>query len=91
MNIRRGLFRVWLVCSVLYVTGVFAVGIPAIWNEFEDKADPFEELLVPLVPPQPWSKLAMVTGAAFGVPAVVFGLGMAYLWAFSGFRESGEE
>ena len=88
MNIRRGLFRVWLVCSVLYVMGVLALGIPVIWNEFgfgkEEEIFPF----VLAIPPEPWSKLALVTGAAFGVPAVVYGLGLAFLWAISGFRES---
>ena len=87
MNIKRGLFRVWLVCSVLYVMGVLAVGIPVIWNEFGMGGETFP-LTVSVPAPQPWSKLAMVTGAAFGVPAVVYGLGLAFLWAISGFRES---
>ena len=112
MNIRRGLFRIWLVLSVFWVTLGLVVGVPSVWDEFkalmeEEDATPYAGVAVveenaalyagaAVLPlgsnkPEPWLKLAKVTGAVIGIPAGGYVLGVVCLWVFAGFRQSPKE
>jgi hypothetical protein len=98
MNWRRGLFRLWIVGSALFVLAVAFVSYGEIKKQFDDAAtvaahqtatEPVEQWTdyeVGIGPPlAPWKTLGVWTGIAFGIPLVVLVLGSALVWAFSGF------
>jgi hypothetical protein len=63
MNWRRGLFRLWVVGTALFVIAVAFVS----YGEFKSHAE------------VPWAKLEMRATVAFGIPLVVLVLGWAFL------------
>ena len=63
MNWRRGLFRLWIVGSALFVIAVALI----CYSESKSHAE------------VPWAKLEMCTTIAFGIPLVVLILGWAFL------------
>ena len=69
MNWRRGLFRLWIVGSALFVIAVAFIS----YSEIKSYAE------------VPWAKLEMCATIAFGIPLVVLVLGSSLVWAFSGF------
>ena len=75
MNWRRGLFRLWIVGSVLFVIAVAFI----CYSEIKSDAE------VGIGGPAPWTILAMCAGIAFGIPLAVLALGASLVWAFSGF------
>ena len=63
MNWRRGLFRLWIVGSALFVIAVAFVS----YSEIKSHAE------------VPWATLEMRAAIAFGIPLVVLVLGWAFL------------
>src|SRR6516225_102755 len=63
MNWRRGLFRLWIVGSALFVIAVAFI----CYSEIKSYAE------------VPWAKLEMCATIAFGIPLVVLILGWAFL------------
>jgi hypothetical protein len=63
MNWRRGLFRLWIVGSALFVIAVAFIS----YSEIKSYAE------------VPWAKLEMCATIAFGIPLVVLILGWAFL------------
>ena len=63
MNRRRGLFRLWIVGSALFVIAVAFI----CYSEIKSHAE------------VPWPKLEMCATIAFGIPLVVLILGWAFL------------
>jgi len=152
MNIKRGLFRLWLVCGLLFAsatilftydqisreftnasalakvpdTTTFTIPIGC-WNkrgaakidyitengggesapwelcwypvakvramfpeyaQFDDadlKDETYIDAKIPRYPAHPWQSLFGVLGFAFGVPLFFLVVGVAFVWAFSGF------
>jgi hypothetical protein len=91
LRVARGLFRLWLVLSVLWIGGV---GVVTYLN-FPPRLLSDEEAGFPPVPPgfvvdQPnalrWQ--AVQTGAEVAIvpPMLVLALGSALVWVFRGFR-----
>jgi hypothetical protein len=80
LRVARGLFRLWLVLSVLWIGGVvlakWSTLISADWGEILNVA-PWEE-----VPPWIFSAALL----AFVPPALLLAFGSALAWAFRGFR-----
>ena len=89
MNWRRGLFRLWIVGSVLFVIAVAVISYSEIKAEFEaakllTQADLGD--FAALVPaPYPWTILGIWASIAVGIPLAVLALGASLVWAFSGF------
>jgi len=79
MNWRHGLFRLWIVGSVLFVIAV------AFISYTERPNRPLTDAEVGIGGPAPWTILAMCAGIAFGIPLAVLALGASLVWAFSGF------
>jgi hypothetical protein len=48
MNIRRGLIRLWLVCSALFVVAVFGLSYDRLINEFQDPWWDVGILMIPI-------------------------------------------
>lgn len=92
MNLRRGLFRLWILFSVLFVATTLIVAAISFRVELADAAfvgssdDPYAGISEPANPPAPWTHLAIFILVAAGVPAAVLGCGLAMSWAASGFR-----
>jgi hypothetical protein len=98
LRIARGLFRLWLVLSVLWIGGVGVVT----WREFPDDwvrvCQPGETrgCLPPgfVIDPRPfWEDPAIHRGIIMAVvpPALVLALGSALVWAFRRFeRRAGQ-
>ena len=63
MNWRRGLFRLWIVGTALFVIAVAFI----CYSEIKSHAE------------VPWAKLEMYATIAFGIPLVVLILGWAFL------------
>src|SRR5215469_2512222 len=63
MNWRRGLFRLWIVGSALFVIAVAFI----CYSEIKSHAE------------VPWAKLEMYATIAFGIPLAVLILGWAFL------------
>ena len=63
MNWRRGLFRLWIGTSTLFVIAVAFI----CYNGIKAHAE------------VPWAKLEMCAAIAFGIPLVVLILGWAFL------------
>jgi len=63
MNWRRGLFRLWIVGSALFVIAVAFI----CYSEIKSHAE------------VPWAKLEMCATIAFGIPLLVLILGWAFL------------
>jgi hypothetical protein len=82
MNWRRGCFRLWVVCSALFVIAVAAITSHEIKTLFE-QADRAAAL-----PVYPWTTLMNGIGIAVGVPFIVLILGAVLGWALSGFNAS---
>ena len=93
MNWRRGLFRLWIVGTVLFVIAVAFVSYTEIKEQFDAAAAiaaerpnrPLTDAEVGIGGPAPWTILAMWAGIAFGIPLVVLIIGASLVWAFSGF------
>ena len=148
MNVRRGLFRLWIIFACMFVIGILVVSRYAISREFEkagemksqreniiqsgvlrvpcfvpghtafdwsEKADGFcgydirkfrtqhplyrdlndEQLLGRLCeqarinvksPFHPWRRVTEAAAIAVGIPGAMLILGLAWCWAYSGFR-----
>ena len=99
LRVARGLFRLWLVLSVLWIGGV---GVMT-WREYPDDwlricaegEPPGPGRCLPPLPPgyviasKPfWADPAIHRGIVLAVvpPAFVLALGSALIWAFKGFR-----
>jgi hypothetical protein len=96
LRVARGLFRLWLVLSVLWIGGVGVVT----WREYPDdwvrvcgEGEPpgTRGCLPPgfVIDPRPfWADPAIHRGIVLAVvpPAFVLALGSALMWAFRGFR-----
>jgi hypothetical protein len=87
LRVARGLFRLWLVLSVLWIGGVvlakWSTLISADWGEILNVA-PWEE-----VPPWIFYQRKAIWSAAllaFVPPALLLAFGSALAWAFRGFR-----
>ena len=63
MNWRRGLFRLWIGASALFVIAVAFI----CYSEIKSHAE------------VPWAKLEMCAAIAFGIPLVILILGWAFL------------
>ena len=95
MNLKRGLFRLWLVVSVLFGAAVVVYSVPSIIEEFSLPAS-FDQGRVDLDPDirmlrdagvwVPYAMLGRMAAIAIGVPIGVFLLGSALFWAASGFK-----
>ena len=101
LRVARGLFRLWLVLSVLWISGVGVVT----WREFPEEPWGLNDPMVEEAPSKPRSdefnpneylafKFAEERRSAiwhasllaFLPPAFVLALGSALVWAFRGFR-----
>ena len=95
LRVARGLLRLWLVLSVLWIAGV---GIHAWWaiplyeNPISWGAIPVEPLSdAPPLPDAPWiieqrAAIRFAILLALVPPAFVLALGWALAWALKGFR-----
>jgi hypothetical protein len=88
--ISRGLLRLWVVASVLWVLVVGLVAWVA-WPAHTDFFDAFKSTLPdapPWAQPDPLARNDLVLALCFAVvpPVAVFILGMSLLWAVRGFR-----
>jgi hypothetical protein len=101
MNWRRGLFRLWIVGTALFVIAIAFISYSEIKGQFDDAAtiaahqaaqaasQPVDGLTDYEVgigpPPAPWATLGTWASIAFGIPLAVLVLGASLVWAFSGF------
>ena len=76
MNLKRGLFRLWLVLSICWV----------IWETLY--LGPGEIVAGIASEPAP-AALALLAVALLGPPAIMFVVGYGLLWALGGFRRDG--
>jgi hypothetical protein len=83
MNIKRGLFRLWLVSAVLFAVAIFALEFEHIRYEFEWAA--FKPVGPDGIFHSPWELLLEVSAIAIGVPLVVLIVARAIFWAIGGF------
>jgi hypothetical protein len=74
MNVRRGLFRIWIVLTVVYVIWGFIDSAEGIYWKFHISAQ------------GRWLLLAIAVAMAVGVPLLVLGIGWAFFWIADGFR-----
>ena len=83
MNLRRGLFRLWLLGSIVFAAFCVIPRLPMIAGEFSAQRsdDLFEKHSA-----HPWQTIAETAQVAFGVPIAVFVIGAGLLWAGNGFR-----
>jgi len=90
VNVRRGLFRLWIVAGVLWIVGwlvfiwttcsVFANGQAAFcYTDFSGWQTEWGGFTL-------WD-YARIAEVALGVPALVLAVGWATLWALSGFAK----
>jgi hypothetical protein len=100
LRIARGLFRLWLVLSVLWIGGVGAVTWranerPPLESFLEEQGKPDAPGTTPApkneLPDAPWvlerrSAVRFAVLLALVPPAFVLALGSAFVWAFRGFR-----
>ena len=97
MNFRRGLFRVWIIFSVLFAVPTLIFAVVIFQKQRADverqivEDDPYRAFITPEytdaeLRAKPWELMAMLAGVAFGVPLVVLGGGITILWVASGFR-----
>ena len=81
MNVRRGLFRLWIVLSAIYIATVIVLG----WAPVEYEIDRWRQNPSSGDPGQ-------LIGSLFGIalipPLIVLAIGAALVWAFSGFARS---
>ena len=88
MNWRLGLFRLWIVGTVLFVIAIAFVSYTEIEEQFDAAAAIAAERLTDAEVgnggPAPWTILAMWASIAFGIPLAVLILGASLVWAFSG-------
>ena len=78
MNWRRGLFRLWIVGTVLFVIAVAFISYTEIKEQFDAAAAiaaerpnrPLTDAEVGIGGPAPWTILAMWASIAFGIPLV---------------------
>ena len=95
MNLRRNLFRLWVVGSALFMLTVAIVSYSEIKKEFEAASVTDRAAFGILAPvtdpalirrtPNPWASVGTVAGIAFGFPLVALALGASLVWALSGF------
>jgi len=101
VNLRRNLFRLWIVGSALFMLTVAIVSYSEIKKEFQDAAAASVSvtdraafgILAPVTDPaligkrtpNPWTSLGTVAGIALGFPLVALALGASLVWALSGF------
>ena len=78
MNFPRGLFRLWLVLSVLWIGGVVCLT----WHDLQlPRSGPFNDLIADAVIGR-GIKVALIP------PVVILAIGSALVWAFKGFRRT---
>lgn len=92
MNIRRGLFRFWVLFACIFILIIAGTFFSEVKREFA-----FLDGLVknpPPIgyvvdhPPDPWGFVLKLATVALGIPALVLGIGIALLWASDGFRRT---
>src|SRR5262249_60017306 len=91
MNWRRGLFRLWIVGSVLFVIAVAFVSYTEIKEQFDAAAAiaaerpnrPLTDAEVGIGGPAPWAILSVWSGIAFGIPLAALGFWGSPLVALS--------
>src|SRR5262249_62123610 len=91
MTWRRGLFRLWIVGTVLFVLAVAFVSYTEIKEQFDAAAAiaaerpnrPLTDAEVGIGGPAPWTILAMWAGIAFGISLAGFGFWGSTVGGFS--------
>jgi hypothetical protein len=92
MNVRRGLFRLWVIFAVLFALVVYLMHYEEFMVQFRDwryeKQYETEDFVLGPAgePTHPWRLLCGTSLVAAGVPLSVLALGWSLLWAFSGFK-----
>jgi hypothetical protein len=86
LRVARGLFRLWLVLSVLWIIGVAVV---TWWTFPSDGSPDWSMILSPETPP--WAvpereAVLFATVLALIPPVFVLAVGWALVWAVRGFR-----
>jgi hypothetical protein len=90
LHVERGLFRLWLVLSVLWIGGVGVVTWPAfdpakLWEHpYTGYFDP-EAYLEDRPQPEGWYAVQAAV-LSFAPPVFVLALGSALMWVVRGFR-----
>lgn len=94
INMRRGLFRFWVLFACVFALTIAAVFFNDVKHEFEFLAtlvkNPPPVGFIVDHPPDPWGYLLKIVAIALGVPAAVLGAGAALVWATAGFSGSKE-
>jgi hypothetical protein len=75
MNVRRGLFRIWIVLTVVYVIWGVIASAEGIYWKFHISAQ------------GRWLHLAIAVAMAVGVPLLALGTGGAFFWIADGLRQ----
>jgi hypothetical protein len=75
MNVRRGLFRIWIAVTAVYVIWGIIDSAEGIYWKFHISAQ------------GRWLHLAIAVAMAVGVPLLVLGIGWAFFWIADGFRQ----
>jgi hypothetical protein len=98
LRVARGLFRLWLVLSVLWIGGVGVVTwqtFPEDWGAndpiVERPSAPSTGMFDDLIPKhgdkERWEAIRLASVIALLPPAFVLALGSALVWALKGFRD----
>lgn len=88
MNVRRGLFRLWIIfaCCFVFLTIIaFFPDLRLAFGSFDPDAfleGKYDQL------PGAWNLALWAVGIAIGIPLAVLGLGRVLLWASEGFGDS---
>jgi hypothetical protein len=86
MNWTRGLFRLWIVGTVLWVAYIgMTVALPA-WREAH--CDPSDDPFCGLGPKSQHDGVWDLANTALDPPLVVLAIGSVMVWAFRGFRKA---
>jgi hypothetical protein len=92
VNVRHGLFRLWIVASVIWVVAWLSY----IWATCETHGNANAHLTYCYTDFSGWMsawesfsfwEYARIAGVALGFPAAILIVGWALLWALGGFRE----
>lgn len=76
MNARRGLFRIWIVLTAVYV----------IWGTIDSAGGIYWKFHVSAQ--GRWLHLAIAIAMAAGVPLLVLGIGWVFFWIVDAFRQA---
>jgi hypothetical protein len=76
INVRHGLFRIWIVLTVVYVIWGIIDSAGGIYWKFHVSAQ------------GRWLHLAIAVAMAVGAPLLVLGIGWAFFWIADAFRQA---